>query len=203
MILAEKIQLLRKKKGYSQETLAELCGVSRQAISKWEADFTLPEIDKLLLLGNLFQVSLDVLLRDDLELDAVKEISTCGIRKLSTKEYVYKGILIKESIQEEQILDKISVDKIELWRTDGVPKYWTILYFTSGQIDFPELLSRAIRADQKAGNWFADMKCGNEKIIVFYNKILKYEIGNKEQKEQVCRECALLGIAEHQMKWEE
>jgi Predicted transcriptional regulators len=203
MILAEKIQLLRKKKGYSQETLAELCRVSRQAISKWEADIALPETDKLLLLGNLFQVSLDVLLRDDLELDAVKEISTCGIRKLSTKEYVYKGILIKESIQEEQILDKISVDKIELWRTDGVPKYWTILYFTSGQIDFPELLSKALRADQKAGNWFADMKCGNEKIIVFYNKVIKYEIGNKEQKEQVCRECALLGIADHQMKWEE
>ena len=51
MKLSEKIQLLRKENGYSQEELAELCGVSRQAISKWEADVALPETDKIILLS--------------------------------------------------------------------------------------------------------------------------------------------------------
>lgn len=46
MILAEKIQTLRKQNGFSQEQLAEMCNVTRQSISKWEADIALPETDK-------------------------------------------------------------------------------------------------------------------------------------------------------------
>ena len=64
MILAEKIQYLRKKQNMSQETLAEKCGVTRQSVSRWEADIALPEMDKLLLISSIFGVSLDVLMRD-------------------------------------------------------------------------------------------------------------------------------------------
>ena len=78
MILAEKIQYLRKKQNMSQETLAEKCGVTRQSVSRWEADIALPEMDKLLLISSIFGVSLDVLMRDDLEIGAVKEVHTCG-----------------------------------------------------------------------------------------------------------------------------
>jgi transcriptional regulator with XRE-family HTH domain len=54
MKLSEKIAELRKASGMTQEELAALCNVSRQSISKWEADIALPEIDKLLLLGEIF-----------------------------------------------------------------------------------------------------------------------------------------------------
>lgn len=203
MILAKKIQKLRKKCGYTQEMLAEYCNVSRQAISKWEADIALPETEKLILLSDLFKVSIDLLLRDDLEPDAVMEVHACGTRSIGEKEYIYKGILIKESINDELILDFISVDKVELWKTGGIPKYWTALYFTSGQQDFPELLSKAVISDPEVGNWFVDMKSGSQKIIVFKDKILEYEIGNSEQKKQVCDECRKLGIPDHQMNWDE
>ena len=45
MKLSEKIQILRKDNGYSQEDLAVICNVSRQSISKWEADIALPETE--------------------------------------------------------------------------------------------------------------------------------------------------------------
>lgn len=59
-----KIQNLRKKKGLSQESLAEIIGVSRQAVAKWEAGNTYPEVDKLIKLSNLFGVSIDKLLKN-------------------------------------------------------------------------------------------------------------------------------------------
>lgn len=64
MKLQEKILYLRKKSGYSQEALAEKLGVSRQAVSKWENGDADPEIGKLKLLAELFQVSTDWLLSD-------------------------------------------------------------------------------------------------------------------------------------------
>jgi transcriptional regulator with XRE-family HTH domain len=204
MILADKIKLLRKEQGCSQEWLAEQCGVSRQAISKWEADITLPETDKLILLSNLFKVSIDALLKDNLEIDEVKDVPTCGIRnKVENDSVIYQGVLIKESICDELILDYISVDKVELWKTDGTPKYWTALYFTSKKQDFPEILSKVVLSNEEVGNWFVDMKSGDTKIIVFKNKIFKYKIGNVEEKEQVCKECRKLGIPDNQMNWKE
>ena len=68
MKLAEKIMELRKANAMTQEELASICNVSRQSISKWEADIALPETEKILLLGNIFHVSMDVLLKDELTL---------------------------------------------------------------------------------------------------------------------------------------
>ena len=65
MNLGEKIYKLRKEKGLSQEALAELVGTSRQAISKWENNQGYPETEKLLLLSNVFEVSIDFLLKDE------------------------------------------------------------------------------------------------------------------------------------------
>ena len=60
----DKLQKLRKEKGFSQEALAEILGVSRQAISKWESGQTYPETDKLIILSEIFGVTLDSLLKD-------------------------------------------------------------------------------------------------------------------------------------------
>ncbi|MGI6028977.1 MAG: helix-turn-helix domain-containing protein [Candidatus Heteroscillospira sp.] len=62
MTIGERLGALRKEKGLSQEALGEALGVSRQAISKWEADASLPEIDKLVSLSRLFGVSVGELL---------------------------------------------------------------------------------------------------------------------------------------------
>ena len=67
MILADKIMNLRKKAGWSQEELANQLGVSRQAVSKWESGSSIPDLDKILRLSQLFDVSTDYLLRDEME----------------------------------------------------------------------------------------------------------------------------------------
>lgn len=67
MILADKIIRLRKKNGWSQEELADKMYVSRQAVSKWEAAQTTPDLEKILTLGSLFGVTTDYLLKDELE----------------------------------------------------------------------------------------------------------------------------------------
>lgn len=67
MILADKIIRLRKKNGWSQEELAEKMQVSRQAVSKWESAQTTPDLEKLLKLSDLFGVTTDYLLKDEIE----------------------------------------------------------------------------------------------------------------------------------------
>lgn len=67
MALSEKLYTLRKKSGLSQEQLAEQLSVSRQAISKWESGQSVPESDKLIVISNYFNVSLDYLLKEEVE----------------------------------------------------------------------------------------------------------------------------------------
>lgn len=69
MILADKIIDLRKKEGWSQEQLAERVGVSRQSISKWESAQSIPDMNKLLVLAQIFNVSTDYLLKDEMEIE--------------------------------------------------------------------------------------------------------------------------------------
>ena len=67
MILAEKIMTLRKKNGWSQEELAGKLGVSRQSVSKWESGMSIPDLDKILMMSEIFEVSTDFLLKDEIE----------------------------------------------------------------------------------------------------------------------------------------
>lgn len=67
MIFADKLILLRKKQGWSQEELAEKMNVSRQAVTKWEGAQSIPEVEKIIKLSSLFGVSTDYLLKDDIE----------------------------------------------------------------------------------------------------------------------------------------
>ncbi|MBE6901552.1 MAG: helix-turn-helix transcriptional regulator [Ruminococcaceae bacterium] len=64
MTLGEKLAMYRKQNNYTQEQLAELLGVSRQAISKWESDLAFPETEKLIKLSDMYGCSLDYLLKD-------------------------------------------------------------------------------------------------------------------------------------------
>ena len=73
MTLGEKIQLARKKKGMSQEDLANMLNVSRQAVQKWESGITQPEVSNLVQISNMFDVSLDYLLKDIEETDSILE----------------------------------------------------------------------------------------------------------------------------------
>ena len=63
MTIADRIQSLRKAKGMSQEELADRVGVSRQAVSKWESEQATPDLDKVVIMSDIFEVTTDYLLK--------------------------------------------------------------------------------------------------------------------------------------------
>lgn len=63
MNMADRIQYLRKSKGISQEELADRVGVSRQAVSKWESEQSMPDLDKIIIMSDYFDVTTDYILK--------------------------------------------------------------------------------------------------------------------------------------------
>ena len=99
MTFGEKLQLLRKQKGISQEQLASLLTVSRQGISKWELGNSLPNTENVIMLSELFDVSTDYLLKDHVENTEENLISVSSTKEnlmpvSSTKEKytIFSGI---------------------------------------------------------------------------------------------------------------
>lgn len=94
MILAEKIMKYRKQNGWSQEELAMKLNISRQSVSKWESGASIPDLDKIVRLSQIFDVSTDYLLKDELEEEPVK-----------TQNVTYK----EEILCEEELLKTVSL----------------------------------------------------------------------------------------------
>lgn len=86
MILADKIIEERKKNGWSQEELASKLGVSRQAVSKWESSGSIPDLQRILLMSELFGVTTDYLLKDEIEDERLNEYVETKTIKVSMEE---------------------------------------------------------------------------------------------------------------------
>lgn len=78
MNLADKVQQLRKQNNLSQEQLADKMGVSRQSISKWESGQSVPEISKIVQLSDIFGVTTDYILKDDIEFEQYSDSPSKG-----------------------------------------------------------------------------------------------------------------------------
>lgn len=88
MIFADKLTLLRKKAGWSQEELAEHMDVSRQSVSKWEGAQSIPDLEKIIRLSELFSVSTDYLLKDEIEApDTIRDSGAdSGVHRVNLEE---------------------------------------------------------------------------------------------------------------------
>lgn len=113
MILADKIMKLRKQLGWSQEDLAEKVNVSRQSVSKWESAASIPDLNKIILLAEIFGVSTDYLVKDEIEeIDSIGEDKEPGIMKVSLEdaaEFVKTQIKMSRDISVGVILCIYSV----------------------------------------------------------------------------------------------
>lgn len=98
MTFGNKIQKLRKEKGLSQDALAELLCVSRQAISKWELGEAMPDISNAIQLSQFFHVSLDFLMNDeyasDADIPAVKETEQNEKSRLNKRVHILTYVLL-------------------------------------------------------------------------------------------------------------
>ena len=101
MELKDKIQVLRKHRNLSQEKLAEELNVSRQAVAKWENGETCPDINNLIQLSNLFNITLDRLLKDDDCMNIIeKEYNANEIIEflILAKKNTYAGNALEEQV---------------------------------------------------------------------------------------------------------
>lgn len=115
---------------------------------------------------------------------------------------MYTGLLIKESLSDERILDFVEIKDVAIWATDNNPKYWTAISFASDCTCFPEKLSKVLREDMQM-KWYVDFKAEHTKYIVLKDHVLQYEIGNCEEKERVMQTCIELGLPIEQLDWSE
>ncbi len=120
-------------------------------------------------------------------------------------EHRFYGVLVKEGINTEDILDEVTVYDVKLLQCNNKkPRYRTALYFTADGEDFPQKLSRVLIADpDRGGNWFADFKGGDTKYIVFRDLVLSYRAGDETVKAAVLSECRKRGINDTEINWEE
>ena len=89
-----KLYELRKQKGFSQEELANRLNVSRQTISKWEVGESTPDMEKLVAISDLFEVSLDErIIKSELYCDIKEHVLTEGNKKRVTKGLKIAGII--------------------------------------------------------------------------------------------------------------
>lgn len=102
MNISDRIQTLRKAKGMSQEQLADAVGVSRQAVSKWESEQASPDLDKVVIMSELFEVTTDYILKgiEPVEVQDHKTMADVIDQKILTKENgqraktIFKYVLI-------------------------------------------------------------------------------------------------------------
>ena len=111
---------------------------------------------------------------------------------------MFEGAIIKETLTDELLLDCLTIDKVEIWKTSENIKYWTMVFFHSDCTDLPERLSKVILA-----GWFADMKADGIKYIIFKDAVLHYEIGNQAEKDTVLSNMRNRGIPDDQFGWSE
>ncbi|HOO79812.1 MAG TPA: helix-turn-helix transcriptional regulator [Lachnospiraceae bacterium] len=93
MIFADKLIQLRKREGWSQEDLAAKLNVSRQSVSKWEGATSVPDLDKIMKLSEIFSVTTDYLLKDSMGetieySDTYDSSQTCTVTVKEANEYM-------------------------------------------------------------------------------------------------------------------
>lgn len=93
MILGEKLGLLRKQNGFSQEELAEKLNIARQTVSKWENGLAVPELDGLIALSNLYHIPIDRIVKND---------DDCNISLAKSKDKTNRTELIRFLIKAKQ-----------------------------------------------------------------------------------------------------
>lgn len=123
MEISEKLRNKRKEMNLTQEDVAEKIHVSRQTISNWETGRTLPDIKNLILLSDIYHISLDILLKEDKEIvDHLQKITDdnkflklfCGL--LFTNLFLISStILIKSSLTLSIVLTLIAINTVAIF----------------------------------------------------------------------------------------
>lgn len=117
---------------------------------------------------------------------------------------MFKGVLIKESLKDQSVLNLIRQTNVEVSNIDNAtedqPKTWTLISFEVSEAeagDFAEKLKHSI----DEGKWYVDFSNGEEIFVVFYEKLFRYRRDDAEAKKAVVEYARSIGIPENQLDW--
>ena len=103
MNIADRIQYLRKVKGISQEELADKIGVSRQAVSKWESEQSVPDTDKIIIMSDFFEVTTDYILKGiETKKQTGKESVNANIFVMIASALNFIGLIVSSALWHEK-----------------------------------------------------------------------------------------------------
>lgn len=119
MRLCEKLQILRKQNGLSQEELAEKLGISRQAVSKWESGQSIPDLNKLIIISELYNITIDNLVKERDEFDFIQKIEDKDIEKVDNQRQIilnFNGGSLEYEYKSKRLLFGVPLVHINLGR---------------------------------------------------------------------------------------
>lgn len=118
---------------------------------------------------------------------------------------MFTGLLLKESLQDERVLDLVRVAKIEVWDVEnaenGQPEQWTAVSFEGDGDRADEVagaLSRVIKPE-----WYANFSTETHVYVLFENRVFRYAKGDKQAREEAQAYALSVGIPESQVDWGE
>ncbi len=168
MTLGEKIKTARKNAGLTQEQMAEKLMISRPAITKWESDKGIPDIENLKAISKLLDVSLDYLLNDgeDIDLNVIKESIDLSKYGKGFKKKL-KDKIVREKYPEAEIMTLMPQKVL----TKGEKIIDNILgWFTSAPFGTPDL----INSIKLVGNEYYLVVSGdNQYLVVISNEFMQ------------------------------
>lgn len=155
MTLGTKIQELRKKQSLSQEAFAEIMGVTRQAVSKWELDQSYPAIDKLVEIADFFHISLDELLRE-------------GGNQESAGSTAFQDRSDGKEKEEDGRRNKIYIDKLNI----GYFFFWAIMAI---------IIMSLLGTQEYTAGFVASQILVWTTVVLQVYKFIRQKAGNKEK----------------------
>ena len=161
-MLGEKLMRLRKKQGYSQQEVADKLSVSRQTISNWECDQALPAVDKAMELAQLYNISLDDLMENEIEI-----VSNNKTKDLHLLQYLIGKTCTLECTRDAYLLD-ISTSDGKVLIVDVNDDWVKVQYHRTKKGSFikKETVTKEIKETDRIKNILAGLKqCDCELIV--------------------------------------
>lgn len=146
MTIGQKIKEARKTAGFTQEQMAEKLLVSRQAITKWEADKGIPDIENLKAISKLLNISIDYLLDDGKNLTKSVIREPIDLSKYKGRKKVKKDTIIKEKYPDARIFTLLG--KLKLTKGEKIVDN-AIGFLTNGPFGIPDFINGIKNLDKE------------------------------------------------------
>ncbi len=118
----------------------------------------------------------------------------------------FKGVLLRESLADESVLDLFEITKTEIWdvknATENQPKVWHALFY-EGDTEKTEEIAEKLSKALKQSEWYINFTADNQVYVVFSQKVFVYPKGDQTKREEIKKYGRSIHFAETQLDWDE